>query len=61
MSTKVATVSPELIKVFPYTRDSCIKRFSPSSKNFEVLSFPASRYFTKNVKSVIPVASFGNE
>ena len=54
-------VSPALIKVFPYTSDSCINRFSPSSKNETVLLVPASRYFTKNVKSVIPVASFGNE
>ena len=59
-STRVATVSPAVISVFPYINDSSTNKFSPSAMNETSLSSPESRYFTNNVKSVMSVEFSGS-
>ena len=59
-STSVATVSPAVISVFPYTNDSSTNKFSPSAMNDTSLSSPESKYFTNNVRSVTSVEFSGS-
>ena len=59
-SIKLATVSPEVICVFPYTNVSSTTKFSPSVMNVTSLLSPDSRYLTNNVRSVISAESSGN-
>ena len=60
LSIKLTTVSPAFIGVFPYTKDSSVIRFSPSSKNEISLLSPESIYLTNRVTSVISDELEGN-
>ena len=56
----VAILSPAFTGVFPYTNDSSVKRFSPSSREPASLLVPDVTYLIKRVISVISFESEGN-
>ena len=59
-SIRDATVSPAVIWVFPYMKDSSKIKFSPSPMNETSFVSPESRYLTNKVKSVTSDESSGS-